>query len=121
MGVTTIDIDGFETATFNGSDVFAVASQNFSYAIDGTGYAGINDLTNGAGMLFISRTTELNYDLATAYTFTGTNDSTTFSTTLGDLITTGASANATFTAALATVPEPSALALLGLGARRRMA
>jgi hypothetical protein len=67
-------------------------------------------------MLFISRTTELNYDLATAYTFTGTNDSTTFSTTLGDLIMTGASGNATFTAALATVPEPSALALLGLGA-----
>ena len=116
VGVTTIDIAGFETATFNGSDVFAAVSENLSYALDGTGYAGINNLTKGAGILFINHTAEPNYALDTERTFTGTalGYNLTYSTNLGDLITTDTLGNATFTAAV--VPEPSALALLGLGA-----
>jgi hypothetical protein len=121
-GVTTIDIVGFETATFNGSNVFGAFSLNLSAL--GTAGVGIADLTNSYGILGNYQTTELNYALATATTFTGaaTNSNETYSTTLGDLITTGTSGNATFTAA--AVPEPSAFALLGLGtvglvARRR--
>jgi hypothetical protein len=123
-GVTTIDIVGFETATFNGSNTFGVFSQNLSALLPGTAAVGIGDLTNLTAILGNYQTTELNYALDTATTFTGaaTNSNETYSTTLGDLITTGTSGNATFTAA--AVPEPSAFALLGLGtvglvARRR--
>jgi hypothetical protein len=121
-GVTTIDIVGFETATFNGSNTFGVFSQNLSALLPGTAAVGIGDLTNLTAILGNYQTTELNYALDTATTFTGAAFyNGTYSTTLGDLITTGTSGDATFTAA---VPEPSAFALLGLGtvglvARRR--
>ena len=127
-GVTTIDIAGFGTATFNGSSVFGVFSENISAfpAFLGKAAVGIADFTTLAAVLNNLQTADLNYALATETTFTGvaSTSSGTYSTTLGDLTTTGTSGNATFTAALATVPEPSALVLLGLStmglvARRR--
>ena len=125
-GVMTIDIAGFGTATFNGSSVFGVGSENISAFQPGTAAVTIGDLTTLAGVLSLLQTADLNYALATETTFTGVSSTTsgTYSTTLGDLTTTGTSGNATFTAALATVPEPSALVLLGLStmglvARRR--
>ncbi|MEI6818623.1 MAG: PEP-CTERM sorting domain-containing protein [Verrucomicrobiota bacterium] len=115
-GPTTIDIAGFETATFNGSNTFGVFSINYSDFSPGTAAVGFADLTNLNGILGTFQTTELNYALATAQTFTGAPAyaNALFSTTSGDLMVSSASGNATFTAAL--VPEPSALALLGLGA-----
>ena len=123
-GPTTIDIAGFDTATFNGSHVYGVFNINYSSFLSGTAGVGFTDLTNMDEILGIYQTTELNYALATAQTFTGVGNTTTdglFSTTLGDLMVSRASGNGTFTAA---VPEPSALALLGLStlglvARRR--
>jgi hypothetical protein len=113
-GVTTIDIAGFETATFNGSD-FGVFAADFS-AFAPLGTVGFTNLTNDIGIAFFFQGDDPSYSLATAGTFTGAGDyqDTPFSTTLGDLVLSGISGNSTFTAA--AVPEPSAFALLGLGA-----
>ena len=115
-GVTTIDIDGFETATFNGPNAYGAYSQNLSFFLDGTTLTGIGELSDYYTILGNYQTAEPNYALDTAKTFTGsatTTNGTYYSTTLGDLITTSVSGSSTFTAA---VPEPSAFALLGLGA-----
>ena len=112
-GVTTIDIAGFETATFNGSSDFGVLAADYSTEV-GFSAVGFADLTNVTSIAFIYQTSEPAYGLATATTLTGTGrfNSGPFSTTLGDLELTGASGSSTFTA----VPEPSAFVLLGLGA-----
>jgi len=129
VGVTTIDIVGFETATFNGSGSFGAFSMNMSAFLPGTAGVGIGEFTTMSSVLGNSQTAELNYALATEKTFTGaaSNSNATYSTTLGDLIPTGTTGNATFTAAeVSAVPEPgSNLALLALGAggltlRRRL-
>jgi hypothetical protein len=129
VGVTTIDIVGFGTATFNGSDLFGATSQNLSAFVPGKAVTAISNITTLTGILGNYQTTELDYALATEKTFTGAVvvPGGTFSTTLGDLITTDATGNATFTAAeVSAVPEPgSNLALLALGAggltlRRRL-
>jgi hypothetical protein len=130
-GVTSIDIDGFATATFNGSDVFAAFKVG---APDSPSMLGILDLTNSYVILSnFYQPAEPNYALDTEI-FTesvvppeGTSNAITstevaFSTTLGDLRLSSASGNSTFTATL--VPEPSALVLFGLStlclvARRR--
>jgi hypothetical protein len=128
-GVTTIDIVGFETATFNGSDSFGAFNLNLSGFLPGTAAVGVGELTTWSSVLGNSQTAELNYALATEKTFTGaaSNTNETYSTTLGNLITTDATGNATFTATeVSAVPEvSSSLALLALGAgglltRRRM-
>lgn len=131
-GVTSIDIDGFATATFNGSNVFAafkVSTSDPSVAM-----LGILELTNFYTILgHYYQTAEPNYALDTEMfreslaPFEGPSSASTttgeaFSTTLGDLIVSRALGNSTFTSTL--VPEPSALALLGLStlglvARRR--
>jgi len=128
-GVTTIDIVGFQTATFNGSHSFGAISENISLLQPGTGAMGIGDLSTFAFVLGNYQTAEPDYALATEKTFTGAAAAAdaTYSTTLGDLITTGVTGNATFTAAeVSAVPEPSSLGLLALGAggllaRRRRA
>ena len=123
-GVTTIDIDGFQTATFNGVHSFGVTAQDGWYP--GAGIASIADLTTMDSILGVKQTADPHYKLTTAATFTDTPwvVAGTYSTTLGNLITTGYSGNATFTTAAAAIPEPSALALLvlgtiGLATRRR--
>jgi len=119
-GVTTIDIVGFETATFNGSVSFGAFNQNLSAFLPGKAAVGIGEFTTMFSVLGNSQTAELNYALATEKTFTGaaSNSNATYSTTLGNLITTGVTGNATFTAAeVSAVPEvSSSLALLALGA-----
>ena len=115
-GVTTINIDGFAKATFDGPHHFGV------YAYDRTFYApngavGFGDLDYQSKTVDFLQSVEPSYSLATERTFTGTwtFGGLTNSTTLGDLILTGASGDATFTSVI-SVPESSALALLGLGA-----
>jgi hypothetical protein len=130
-GVTSIDIDGFATATFNGPDVFAaykVYNPSFSFT-----QLGIRDLTNAYTILGnFYQPADPNYALDTEI-FTSsippqgeleahTDGDVAFSTNLGDLILSSASGNSTFTSTL--VPEPSALVLFGLStlgliARRR--
>lgn len=114
-GVTTIDIAGFETATFNGSSDFGVLAADYSSTLGPFGAVGFSD---GNGIAFLYQNSEPTYALATERMFTGEGEGNfnpgPFSTTLGDLVLSGASGNSTFTAA--AVPEPSAFALLGLGA-----
>jgi hypothetical protein len=81
-GVTTIDIDGFETATFNGEVVFGA----FSLYLETLAYTGIGDLTTFQSILGTYQTAEPTYALDTAKTFTGeaSYGSYTYSTTLGN-------------------------------------
>jgi hypothetical protein len=131
-GVTSIDIDGFATATFNGSNVFGVFK--VSTSDPSVAMLGIVELTNGDTILGnFYQPADPNYALDTEMfreslaPFEGnpvaiTIPDVAFSTNLGDLILSNAPGNSTFTSTL--VPEPSALALLGLStlglvARRR--
>ncbi len=133
-GVTTIDIAGFPTATFNGPDTFGVASVDLTIFNNG-GYVAFANLTqysneNATAILATSGSEFVNYALDTARSVTSpadTNRDATYSTTSGQLIVTGVTGNSTFTAAeVSAVPEPgSNLALLALGAggltlRRRL-
>jgi hypothetical protein len=120
-GVTTIDIDGFATATFNGSNVFAafMATPDPSIAV-----LGIIELTNFYSILFnyyqpadpsYALDTEMFRESVTPSEGSSSGVTTTdqaFSTNLGDLILSSTSGNSTFTSTL--VPEPSALVLFGL-------
>jgi hypothetical protein len=121
-GVTSIDIDGFATATFNGSNVFAAfkaSTPNPSIAV-----LGIVELTNFYSILYnYYQPADPNYALDTeiftenftppeGFSSGVTTTDVAFSTNLGDLILSSASGNSTFTSTL--VPEPSALVLFGL-------
>ncbi len=123
-GVTTIDIDGFDTATFNGSSDYGVYAIDVSYYYS-FGVVGFARLNSFSQIWATNQYIEPSYSLATENTFTGAfNYGAPSSTTLGELVFNGASGSSTFTAA--AVPEPSACALLGLGAvglvaRRRRA
>ena len=131
-GVTSIDIDGFATATFNGSNVFGVFK--VSTSDPSVAMLGIVELTNFYTILGdFYQPADPNYALDTEMfreslaPFEGPSSASTttgvaFSTTLGDLIVSRALGNSTFTSTL--VPEPSALVLFGLSticlvARRR--
>lgn len=133
-GVTSIDIDGFATATFNGSNVFGVFK--VSTSDPSVAMLGIVELTNGDTILGnFYQPADPNYALDTEMFRESlaplegnpvaiTIPDVAFSTNLGDLILSNAPGNSTFTSTL--VPEPSALALLGLStlglvARRRTA
>jgi hypothetical protein len=79
------------------------------------GIVTIADFSSMDSILGVKQTAQPHYNLSTPATFT---DETwvvygTYSTTLGNLVTTGFNGDTTFTAA--AIPEPSALALLGLG------
>ena len=110
-GATTIDIAGIGTATFSGHS-FGLFSLNQA----GTLAVGIADLTAQLAMVYTTPTSF--YDGVSDFTATSptNNVNSLFATTsLGDLILTGSSGSSTFTATNAVVPEPSSLALLGLG------
>ena len=112
VGSTTIDIAGVGHATFSG-DSFGMMSLGFNSFF----YVGIVDFTNSRGLMGLNSSTL--YDGVSNFTSTGqsSSDTATYQTTsMGDLIITGFSGNSTFTAVTsATVPEPSSLALMGLG------
>jgi len=115
-GLTTIDIAGVGVATFS-NDSFGMFTQDVSAYGGGFG-VGIADLTTVAAIVFLSTPTF--YDGVSNFTQTGTagaKTNVTFATTsMGDLFITGFSGDGTFTAVTsATVPEPSSLALIGLG------
>ena len=115
-GLTTIDIAGVGVATFS-NDSFGMFTQDGSAYGNGF-FVGIADLTTVNVIVALSTPTF--YDGVSNFTATGPalgGTSTTFVTTsLGDLTITGGSGNGTFTAVTsATVPEPSSLALMGLG------
>ena len=116
-GLTTIDIAGVGVATFS-NDLFGMFTQDVSSYGDGFD-VGIADLTIGNAIVGLSTPTF--YDGVSNFTATGTSfsENTPFTyqtTSMGDLIITGVSGNGTFTAVTsATVPEPSSLALIGVG------
>jgi hypothetical protein len=115
-GLTTIDIAGVGVATFS-NDSFGMITVD-TRAYGGDFAVAIADLTNLN--VIVQLLTPTFYDGVSNFTATGRADSatnTTFVTTsMGDLIITGYSSNGTFTAVTsATVPEPSSLALMGLG------
>jgi hypothetical protein len=111
-GITTIQIDGFSLATFNGGDSFGVLSYDLNSFTPGTGFTGFLDITAMQG-IFGNRNTSPSYDLSTSTTFTGSAviNGSTLSTDRGSLMITASSATATFTATVEAVPEPSTLAL----------
>jgi hypothetical protein len=111
-GLTMIDIAGVGLATFS-SGTFGIYT-----GYQGINNAGIADLTNFKTITGIQTSTL--YDGVSNFTATGpvfSSTNTTYVTTsLGDLTITGRSGNGTFTAVTsAVVPEPSSLALMGLG------
>ena len=117
-GLTTINIAGVGTATFSG-DSFGLVTADYSLAGLGC-FAGIADLTTRNAILTVPLSTF--YDGVSNVTSTGpasiqfTNGNPYTTTSLGDLHITGVSGNGTFTAVTsAVVPEPSSLALMGLG------
>ncbi len=113
-GVTTVQIAGISgTATLTALDISAI-SFNFS----GSRSLGIGDGSLNALLVNADSAATSTYDLASTYTSTGELGYTpngVYTTTMGNLVTTGASGNATFTATLggpAAVPEPSTYVLL---------
>jgi hypothetical protein len=113
-GATTIAISGVGTATFSGGDVYGAYCY---YNAPHTPVAGIGDLTLQDGIVGNS-TDDPTYNLSTPIVLTGPSNSNPgigFQTTLGTLILTVASGDATFTAGIASVPEPGTLVILGIG------
>jgi hypothetical protein len=114
-GNTTIQIQGFSLATFTGTDSFGVFSQDLSSVQPGLGVVGIGDNTSPSGILG-NLDTSPNYEFSAPATFTGnaaTANDFSFNTDQGILVLSATSGDATFTAE--PVPEPSAMALAGLG------
>jgi len=119
-GLTTIDIAGVGVATFSG-DSFGSTTQQYVTQQYGTiNVVGFLDSTTLKNIFFTFTPTL--YDGVSDFTHTGIGyiyggtGGTYQTTSMGDLTITGVSGNSTFTAVTsATVPEPSSLALMGLG------
>jgi hypothetical protein len=125
-GLTTIAIHGFGNATFNGAQSIGAISLDLSVVggLPLVGIARLGDVNTILGNYDSSPT----FDLNTAATLSGPTTMggfSTYSTTLGDLVTTGFAGSGSFISTPTSVPEPSTEALFGLGvtglliARRR--
>jgi hypothetical protein len=129
-GTTTIQIEGFGLATFNGSDDSGVFAEDMSSHSLGLGIVGMwGNSSDGPKVFSMIFDASPSYDLSTSATLTSPSPdpdytdfypSGPFSTSLGDLSIDSASGTGTFTAAAtSSVPEPSQiislLALSGIG------
>ena len=123
-GTTTLTITGLETVTLTGADYGAWATD---WSADFVGVLGFKRISDGKSILMIYQEEYPDYDLTTAGTFSGsstTSTNTTYSTSGGNLVISGASGTGFFTAVV--TPEPSTLSLvalgvIGLATRRRKA
>ena len=136
---TTIQIDGLNLATFNDSGVLGstpscgVLSSPAVKTNSGVGFVGFSNISalGDVELILGFATWAPTYDLSTATNFTSGvdypgleglyfshsietgNPVSSFSTDQGDLVITGTSGDATFTAA--AIPEPATFLLFGLG------
>lgn len=119
LGETTIDIEGFETATFDGPQIgvyhqYDTTNRRFEAT------CGFVDLVQFIPIFELTHTENVGYDLATSTTFAGSpaiGANSVFSTTEGTLIMgqTGGAASFTAVTSVSAVPEPaSVLGMVGL-------
>lgn len=128
LDTTTIQIDGLNLATFNGSGYWGAISidlePRFGIPFGLAGFFHIPDL--GSFEYILGVVAPKTYDLSTDATFTGTGEEQvvfssrfdgpvdSFSTDQGALVITGTSGVTTFTAA--AIPEPASAMMLMFGA-----